>query len=210
MKVKVNLSLNDKSDAQVIIDGKQIVLKMTGNANFNQTGNPINPTLDVVTAAIDEVETALAAAQKAGPDLTKVLRQKRSVLDTYLTKLGHYVEDTANDPAITDDKREAIVASAGMTVKAQATHQKQHFEARNTKLSGTVRLLAEGIGRGAHEWQYTADITNFTNRIQVNSTTTAHTDISGLQNGTKYAFFHKEIVPGGVSDWEGPVFLVVV
>jgi hypothetical protein len=210
MKVKVNLSLQEKSDAEAIIDGKQIVLKMTGNPNFDGTANPVSPSLSVVTTAIDELESALAIAQKAGPAATKVLREKRLVLDTYLTKLGHYVEDTANDPAVTDDKREGIVVSAGMMVKAQTSHQKQHFDARNTQLSGTVRLVAEGIGRGAHEWQYTTDVTNFTNRVPVASTTTAHTDIHGLVSGTKYAFFHKEIVAGRASDWEGPVFLMVV
>ncbi len=209
MKVKVNLSLNGKSDAQEIIDGKQIVLKMTGNANFNQVGNLINPTLAAITTAINDLETALAAAQKTGTGTTQILHQKRHVYDTLVTKLSHYVEDTANDPTITDDKRELIVVSAGMLVKAQTAHQKHHFEARNTKLSGTVRLIAEGIGRGAHEWQYTADVTGLTNRIAVDSTTTAHTDVHSLVSGTKYAFFHKQIVAGTTSDWEGPVFLIV-
>jgi hypothetical protein len=210
MSVKVNLGLHDLSDAQAIVFDKQVVLKMTGNGNFNQTGNLINPTLAVVTTAINDMETALAAAQKAGTGPTKVLRQKRHVLDTLLTKLGHYVEDTANDPSVTDDKREGIVVSAGMLVKTQTAHQKQHFEARNTDVSGTVRLLAAGIDRGAHGWQYTGDVTGLTNRIPADSTTTAHTDIHDLKSGTKYAFFHKAIVAGTATDWEGPVFLMVV
>ncbi|HEY4786330.1 MAG TPA: hypothetical protein VIH57_09775, partial [Bacteroidales bacterium] len=114
------------------------------------------------------------------------------------------------DPAVTDDKREAIVVSSGMSVKDQTIHQKQHFEAKNTNLSGTVRLVAEGIERGAHQWEYTDDIVNFTNRKAAEPTTNAHTDIHDLKSGTKYAFFHKEIVPDTVSDWEGPVFLMVV
>jgi len=210
MKVKLSLGLNDKSDAQAIVFAKQVVLKMTGNPNFNQVGNLINPPLEVVTTAANDTEAALAAAQHAGSSATKILRQKRLVLDTYLTKLGHYVEDTANDPAVTDDKREAIVVSSGMSVKDQTIHQKQHFEAKNTNLSGTVRLVAEGIERGAHQWEYTDDIVNFTNRKAAEPTTNAHTDIHDLKSGTKYAFFHKEIVPDTVSDWEGPVFLMVV
>ena len=210
MKVKLSLGLNDKSDAQAIVFAKQVVLKMTGNPNFNQVGNLINPPLEVVTTAANDTETALAAAQHAGSSATKILRQKRLVLDTYLTKLGHYVEDTANDPAITDDKREGIVVSAGMLVRNHSTPQKHHFEAKNTKLSGTVRLVAEGIDRGAHQWEYTDDIVSFTNRKAAEPTTTAHTDIHDLKSGTKYAFFHKEIIVSSVSDWEGPVFLMVV
>lgn len=210
MKVKVNLGLYEKSDAQVIIEGKQIALKMEGNTNFNQAGNPITPALSVLTAAINELETALAAAQDTGTAPTQVLRQKRHVVDTLLTKLGHYVEDTANDAALTDDKREGVVVSAGMAVKVRSSRKKQHFEAKNTDLSGTVRLAAEGVDRGAHEWQYTTDVINFTNRISVDSTTTAHINIFGLVSGTKYAFFHKVITAGEKNDWEGPVFLMVV
>jgi hypothetical protein len=61
----------------------------------------------------------------------------------------------------------------------------------------------------AHEWQHTTDVTNFTNRIAADSTLTAHTDVSGLTVGTKYAFFHKQIISTGNTDWEGPVFLIV-
>jgi len=208
MKVKVNLGLAGMSDADAIIDGRQIVLKMTGNTNFNQPTNPITPALSVVSLAVDDVEKASAAAQNAGAAATKTLRQKRHLYDTLVTKLSHYVEDTANDPAITDDKREGIVVSAGMLVKAKASHQKQHFEAKNTPLTGVVRLVAEGIERGAHEWQHTTDVTNYTNRVAVDSTITAHTDVHGLVSGTKYAFFHKQITTGK-TDWEGPAFLVV-
>ncbi len=97
-----------------------------------------------------------------------------------------------------------------MLVKAQTPHQKQHFEARNTQLSGTVRLMAEGVHRGFHEWQYTADVINFTNRVSIDSTTTAHTDVRGLVSATKYAFFHKQIVAGTTSDWEAPVLLTII
>jgi hypothetical protein len=210
MKVKVNLGLHEKSDAEVIVYGRQIVQKMTNNRNFDQTTFPANPALTVVTTATDELETALTNAQKSGTAATKVLHEKRQVLDTYLTRLGHYVEDTANDPSVSDDRREGIVISAGMMVKEQTSHPKQHFEARNTKVSGTVRLLAEGIDRGAHEWQYTADVTNFANRVQLTTTIAAHTDIPNLESGRKYAFFHREIKTTGADDWEGPVILLVV
>ncbi len=209
MKVKVNLGLHSTSDADAIIDGRQIVQKMTGNANFGLATNPINPPLLTVSKAIDDVEAASTAAQDASTAATRNLYQKRHVYDTLVTKLSHYVEDTANDPAITDDKREGIVVSAGMTIKIKTPRQKQHFEARNTDLSGTVRLIAEGIARCAHEWNYTPDVVNFTNRIAIDSTTTAHTDVHGLVSGAKYAFFHKQIIAGAKSDWEGPVILPV-
>src|ERR1039457_3726053 len=158
MKVKINLGLHGMSDAQAIIDGRQIVLKMTGNPNFGTSTNPINPALADVGKAIDDVEAASATAQDSSSAATKNLYQKRHVYDTLMTKLSHYVEDTANDLAITDDKREGIVVSAGMTIRTKTPHQRQHFEARNTDISGTVRLIAEGIARGAHEWNYTPDI----------------------------------------------------
>ncbi|MFM9840116.1 MAG: hypothetical protein ACKVOQ_17755 [Cyclobacteriaceae bacterium] len=53
------------------------------------------------------------------------------------------------------------------------------------------------------------DATNFTGRIAADTTTTASTDIVDLKIGTRYAFFHKAIVAGIATDWEGPLFITV-
>jgi len=85
--------------------------------------------------------------------------------------------------------------------------QKNQFKVKNGNISGTVLHTAKG-NVNAHEWQYTTDIVNFKNRVAADTTTTSTTEIKNLEEATKYAFFHKAIQPGTITDWEGSIFLV--
>jgi hypothetical protein len=133
----------------------------------------------------------------------------RDVLDRMLNILASKVEAVANSPTLVDEQRVGIVHSAGMEVKTQVIPKKRVFAVTSGKVEGSVHLTASG-GANAHEWQYTSDVLNFTGRIIVPTTTVSSTDINGLQIGTKYAFFHKSILPGASTDWEGPLMMTVV
>lgn len=86
--------------------------------------------------------------------------------------------------------------------------QKSQFKVKNGNISGTVLLTAKEKVN-AHEWQYTTDVVNLKERVAAHTTTTSTTEITNLEEATKYAFFHKAILPGTIMDWEGPLFLVI-
>jgi len=67
--------------------------------------------------------------------------------------------------------------------------------------SGSVKLSAAGIpgGHGAHEWEWSADGTNWT-RIQ--STVDATTIVSGFTPGQVVDFRHCTITRDGQSEWD--------
>lgn len=204
MKVKVVLNLGGSSNAQVLIDADHYTTDMTGNAHF--TAADIVAQVTAVKTEVTNLRTAINAPTSDAK--TDDIRIARDALDRGLTKLAGKVEDVANDPATPDANRVDIVHSAGMNVKNQVHPQKHKFTVNNTDISGTVLLTAQG-GANANEWQYTTDIINFTGRIPVATTTKAHTEIPNLKKGIEYAFFHKAIIAGTNTDWEGPVFLMV-
>jgi len=204
MKVQVVLNLGSSSNAEVLVAADHYTTDMTGNTHFSAAD---------ITAQVTATKTAvtnLRAAINAVTSDTKTddIRIARDVLDRNLTKLASKVEDVANDPSTSDGSRVDIVHSAGMSVKNQVHPQKHQFTADNGDVSGTVDLTAQG-GANANEWQYTTDLINFTGKIAAPTTTKATTEIANLKKGTEYAFFHKAIISGVKTDWEGPVFLIV-
>jgi hypothetical protein len=138
------------------------------------------------------------------------IRVARDVLDRNVIILASKVEAVANSPSLVDEQRIVIVHAAGMPVRAQAIPKKRIFDVTNGELSGSVALTAATDGAKAHEWQYTTDVANFANRVAAPSTTTSRTIIDSLQVGVRYAFFHKPIAAGVVTDWEGPLFCTVI
>jgi hypothetical protein len=201
MKVQVNLGLKDKSHAQLLVDADNYTGDMTGNANFSAS--------DIVAAvtATKTATTNMRNACNAPKSETKEdnIIIARDVLERNLTILSHKVEDTANSPSTLDANRLAVLHSSGMSDKNHPAPQKHKFTATNTEISGTVHLTAEGMVNG-HNWEYTSDVINFTNKIAVDPTTTSYTDITGLAKKTEYAFFHKAIKAKTKTAIEGQYF----
>jgi len=204
MKPQIVLDLNGINNAQVVIDADHYTTCMTGNDLFS--GDDIVATVTATKTATTNMRTAVSAPITEGKNDN--IRIARDVLNRCLNKLASKVEDLANDPEISDLVRLDIIHSAGMSEKEQVRRQKNQFAVKNGDISGTVNLTAQG-GANAHEWQYTTDITDFTARVAATTTTTASTKITNLKQTTKYAFFHKAIIAGADTDWEGPVFLVI-
>ncbi|HEX7412469.1 MAG TPA: hypothetical protein VF411_00385, partial [Bacteroidia bacterium] len=105
-----------------------------------------------------------------------------------------------------------IITSCGLGIKAAGVKKPRVFAVKNTLVSGTVKLVAPAIikSRGAHDWFYTTDLVNFTNKLPIPPTNKASTTFPGMKPLVKYAFFHTAVVPGGVNIEEGPVFLSVI
>jgi hypothetical protein len=205
MKVIVVLGLGGTSHAQLVIDADHYIQNMTGNTLF--TAPDVVAQVTLTASSLGDYRAALNAPTSSTK--TDTINATREVLERNLTILGNKVESLANDPSMVDDKRIGVVHSAGMNVKGQGATQKRVFSVKNAAVAGTVHLTAEG-GAKAHEWQYSVDVQNFTGKIAANTTTTASTDIGGLKSGSRYAFFHKAIMAGMATDWEGPLFVNVL
>lgn len=206
MKVKPVLNLGSTSNAQVLVDATHYTTNMTGNALF--AAADIVAQVTATVAATTALRTAMNAP--ITDNKTDNINAARETLDRNLTILAGKVEAVANNPTLVDDQRVGVVHSAGMEVKNVAIPKKREFSVAFGETDGSVHLTAATGDAKAHEWQYTSDVVNFTGRTSVSSTTKASTDISGLAHGTRYAFFHKPIVAGKSTDWEGPLFMMVI
>lgn len=204
MKIQIVLNLSSTSNSQVITDALRYTTCMTGNAYF--TAADVVAQVDATNAATTAMRNVLSSP-KSDTKKDNVLIA-RDVLDRSLIKLANKVEDIANAPHLSDLTRLDIVHSAGMIVKGQIHPQKHQFKAVNSKISGTAILTAKG-GAKAHEWQYTTDIVSYTGRIAVDSTTRARTEIANLAEANRHAFFHKPIISNTITEWEGPIILLV-
>ncbi len=205
MKAKIVLNLGSTSNAQVLVSATHITTNMTGNALFAAAD-----IVAQVTATVTATTNLRAAMSVPISDVkTDNIRVAREVLDRNLTILAAKVEAVANSPTLFDSQRVGIIHSAGMEVKNQVSPKKRVFSVTHSDVEGSVHLTAEG-GVSSHEWQYTSDVVNFTGRVAASSTTTSTTDIDGLKSGSKYAFFHKPIQAGSITDWEGPLYVTVI
>jgi len=204
MKPRIVLDLNGINNSEVVIDAEHYTTCMSGDPLFK--GDEIVEVVNSTKTATTNLRTAMNApiSESKNDDI----RIARDVLDRCLTKLASKVEVLANDPSISDLARLDIIHRAGMIVKGQNRRQKNKFTVKNSDISGTVNLTAKG-GAKAHEWHYTTDTTNFTDRIAAKTTTTATTKITNLKQATRYAFFHKPTIAGTETDWEGPIFQVI-
>jgi hypothetical protein len=205
MKATVVLYLSSRNNAELLADAAHYTTSMTGNAIFAAT--------DIVAQITSTVNatTTLHTAMAAPTSDTKkdAIKTAREMLDRNVSILGGKVEALANSPSLADDQRVSIVHSAGMEVKGKTSPRKHVFAVVSGDEPGSVYLTAQGKAK-AHEWQYTTDVMTFAGRTAAPTTTTASTTISGLTSGNKYAFFHKAITAGATTNWEGPLFLIVM
>jgi len=205
MKTKVKLGMGGMRVAELIGFSTHAVTKMTGNTFFPTP----SPALVTVTNATTALQNAFNAASGAGPVQTATMNQKRILLETLLTALGHYVEDIANDPVNSTTGADAIILSAGMDLKSTSPRQNQTFSVSAGGIPGTVDLTGESIQRGSHEWQYSVDTTNVNGWVNAIPTVQANTTITGLEIAKRYYFRHRIIAITGPTDWTEPESIIV-
>jgi hypothetical protein len=92
MKARISLGLSSLSIPTKIVNAKHVVTAITDNENFTA---PV-PSLESVSSAINDLETAYNMAQGAGPAQTSLMYDKEKVLDNVLSQLANYVEIVAN------------------------------------------------------------------------------------------------------------------
>ena len=205
MTVRVSLFLRATSNEKILIKASHYTSNMTNNALFSAAD--IVAQVEATVIATDNLDAAMNQSLSE----TKMANIKvcRGILDKHLIILAGKVEAVANDPNLPDLERVVVVSAAGMELKPKTLPKKRVFTAVNGPISGTVYLIAAG-GDIVHEWQFSEYAPDFTNRTSAPLTLVANTKITGLTSLKTYAFFHRGTVRGHKTEWEGPIFLLVL
>ncbi|NVO03064.1 MAG: hypothetical protein HXX09_10240 [Bacteroidetes bacterium] len=174
---------------------REIVIKLTGNANFP---NP-NPTLPVLTAAINALELAYEAADDGGKTLKSVMKAKEKILVDYIIMLEGYITSASGG----DEQK---IQSAGFGVRKTTSHGKRKASIKATKNPGEVILTAEienGKSIAAFDWQKRKDNPLVSSDSQneaeeewedIDITSAATIKVSDLMVGENYWFRYRLIL----------------
>ena len=128
---------------------REIVLRLTGNVNFPT----VNPTLAVIIAAINALETAWEAAADGGHILKAKMKAREQELVDIMLLLASYITNASSG----DEQK---ILSAGFDVKKPITHSKRKAAIIIGTLTGQLKLIAEtptGRGKVAYQFQYCKD-----------------------------------------------------
>ncbi|HEX8191066.1 MAG TPA: fibronectin type III domain-containing protein [Pyrinomonadaceae bacterium] len=196
---KVKLNLRNLTIPEKIARARQIVAAMTGNSNFPTP----NPTLAAVTTAINELETADAAAQAARREarrLTGERDRKDDKLTQLITQLGAHVDSVAGND-------EAKIMSAGLEVRSAATTDGTAPAAPETLTAttgndeGEIELSWDTV-RGARS--YVVERTTDPEAgpwTQAGVSPRSSLVVEGLDSGKRYYFRVAAVTLNGQSPW---------
>jgi hypothetical protein len=192
---KPKLNFKKLSIPQKIQRAREIVAKLTGNANFP---NPV-PALAAITAAINALEAAHEAAADGGHTLKAAMHVKEKTLNDLVVQ----IEDHVSNISAGDEQK---ILSAGMEIKNIAIRGKFSNKVSAGKNTGEVILTAAGetgINPVSHEWQHCPDplppaaqklTDNGNSWSQSEISTTASYTFTGLTPGIKMWFRHRAIL----------------
>jgi hypothetical protein len=195
----VVLALAGLAIADLIKKALFIVDSMTGNPNFSTP----SPALTVIGNDVTNLETAQTKASGGGKPLTAAMHAQEAILVRDLNALGNYVETIANnDPA----NAVSIILSAGMEVKADATHGPTKFHAELTSVAGEVKLKTAFILSVIYHWQMSTDGTTF---AEIGVTRKGTFIKGGFTLGTRYYFRVATEDNNGLSTWSDVTSIIV-
>jgi hypothetical protein len=178
-----------------------IVTRITGNPSIP---NP-TPSLAVLTAAINDLQVAEAAAQSRLKGAVDTRNDKRTALVLLLRQLRGHIQTVADAAA---ENGAAIIASAGLAVRKTPAHRARAFTAKQGAVSGSAKLVATTAARRAsYEWQYSTDGGKIW--VIAPATLQARTTIAGFVPGSTVVFKFRPVTRTGEGDWSQPVSLVV-
>jgi hypothetical protein len=179
---------------------RHVLTAMGGNPYF---ASP-TPPLSVLEADLDALEEAETTAWTRKLGATADRDAKLAKVRTDLSALCNYVERVAGQ---SPGEAEAIIASAGMSVKRSSGHSKAAFEAKPGPVSGTVvlRARAERV-RASYDWQVSKDGVVFED---IARTTRADATVSGLTAGKVYSFRYRALTKDGLGNFSEVVSLLV-
>jgi hypothetical protein len=178
-----------------------ILAAMTGNAHFPAP----NPPLTALEAAIDALDVAETATKTRARGTVEARNAARAQLISELDAQVAYVQKVADgDP----ENAEAIIASAGMTVRKAPSRNKATFVAAPGATSGSAKLAAKAAAiRASYEWQWSVD--GGKTWTDAPPTLQAKTVITGLPVSTTVQFRYRAVTKTGPTDWSQPTSLLI-
>lgn len=157
--------------------------------------------------ALDAAET-VALTRVKGSAAARDAAKTAVVNDMHL--LQGYVQGIAD---ANPTKAQQIVQSSGFDAKIGTPHSKNDFTVKNTKVSGTMKLMVNvkkatgGNKRASFKWQMSTDEKEWT---ELPSTLKGNTTVSGLTPGVIYFFHFLVILKDGESSWSSSVHLMAM
>jgi hypothetical protein len=199
---KIKLNLSKLSIPDKIHKAEQIVLKMTGNANFPAP----SPELATITAAASELRTAYGdsqAARQTQKERTATQNAKEDILDQLLTQEAAFVESVAG-------ANEEVILSAGMDMRVTGVaasgppDQPQSLAPFAGDHDGEIDLTWERvIGAKSYIVEQSAD-PQAASWQHAGVVTKAVFTAEGLASGTRFWFRVAAVNNNGQSGWSDP------
>jgi hypothetical protein len=199
---KIKLNLKNLSTLEKIAQARQIVTALTGNTNF-ETPHPALATVTGVINNVEQINADVQAARAAARMKTSELTESEATLDRILTQLASYVESVSGGD-------EAMIASAGMTTRAQPSapampSTPQGLLATAGAHEGEIALQWEKVTRArSYVVQQSPDPPTDTSWTQSTITVKPQATIAGLTPGQKYWFRVAAVGAKGQSGWSDP------
>ncbi len=185
----------------VITFAQSVASALTNNPHF-PSPTPTLATFLADVAALNTAETAVLSRTKGA---AVARNAKLAIVKIDLENLKSYVQTAAAGATPAD--ADAMIESAGMTIRKVTLHDKPALAAKDGSVSGTVNLSAKAAGKkAAYTWQYSTDQKTWTT---VPQTMESKTGVSGLTAGTQYYFRFQSVTKAGVGDWSQTVALLV-
>jgi hypothetical protein len=185
----------------IITFAQNVASALTNNPHL-PSPTPSLATFQADVAALNTAETAVLSRSKGAVETRNA---KLAVVRTDLENLKVYVQSVAAVASTSD--ADAIIESAGLTIRTVTPHDKPALAAKQGSVSGTVNLAAKAAAkRAAYSWQYSTDQKTWTTLPQ---TLSAKTGISGMTAGTQYYFRAQAVTSAGVGDWSQVVTMMV-
>jgi hypothetical protein len=168
-----------------IIRLQEIESKLTVNIYFLAGWLAGTLNLAQFTTDVTAFMTAVANVKSRVAGAVGARNTAYTTIKTDLQLILSMVQSKAN---INEGIAEAIIGSVGFFVRSGGGKHKKQNAAFNTEVLGTVTLTADGTGH--HEWQMSKDQINF---INLPATTTAQTQVTGLNTGDVWYFRNRKV-----------------
>ena len=181
-----------------------VIEKMTDNDNFVLP----NPPLATVITQKKALEDAVALAKDGNKADKADVKVKKRALKLTMRTLGYYVQTTANSNV---DTAHAVVISSGMSVQRFNPRKKRVFTAKNTLVSGVVKVFTGLVDKGImFDFEYTQTPNDESSYVSAGLKKRASRTIPGLESGKTYYFRWRVYFSKSQSDWSEPISLVVM
>lgn len=163
--------------SELLIKAKAINKAMLNNSYFPNSAARL-ATLNTHIATLETAEIACSTTPPTG-----TVEARNAAAELVKADLRALKNDVQTIADADQANAMAIITSASMNVKKEASHSRKQNVAENDTDDGSVILYGEGPG--AHEWRLSTDEKNWNS---LPASLTATTTVSELVSGTLYYF----------------------